>query len=284
MLVLLPFAIIEFYSAQNWFSFLGRTAIAIRDGEVRVSCTFSHAILFGSFAAAVFPIFWADLMSKKSILNSIALLSSIFIVYASASSGPLVALAATIAFLLFFKWRTKSKFLAQAMLITALLIHIVREKSIWHFIYVRLLLKSSSTGFHRYMLTEAASKEFWNWWLVGYGDRGADWHLKYWPGTHAKFTDVTNHYLLEGVRGGFFTMSIFIILCYQAIKAMVTISIHQTEKSQQWLWWGYTVMLLSHCISMLSVNYFGQATMLLFLSFAVAAFAHDEMIKVSTIN
>jgi len=279
MLMLLPFAIYEYYTAQNLFYFLGRTAISIRNGEVRVACTFSHAILFGSFAAALFPVFWAAFITKKTFLKLLAILSCLFIVFSSSSSGPLVALATTVCLLFFFKWKENSKKLVQLIMLSATLIHFIRERSIWHFIYVRIHLKASSTGYHRYLLTEAASKDFWHWWLIGYGDRGADWHIKYWPWTHAKFTDVTNHYLLEGLRGGFLTMLIFIILCYQAIKILGKFSISQTSKNDQWLLWGYTVMLTSHCISFLSVSYFGQITMLMFLSFAIASYAHDEMGK-----
>ena len=126
------------------------------------------------------------------------------------------------------------------------------------------------------MLTEAAIKEFWNWWLLGYGDRGLDWHIKYWPWTHAAFTDVTNHYLLEGVRGGFFTMALLILLCIKVVKILGTYAINQKTKSDQWLWWGWMTMMVTHCVTFLSVAYFGQITMLLYLTIAVAAYVLDQ--------
>lgn len=279
VLGLLPFVVFEFFYTHNLFSVLGRSAIVIRNGEIRAAATFSHSILFGSFAAAIFPILWADFTIKKSLLKSIAILSCIFFVYACSSSGPIVALAVGICFLFFFRWKQKSIFLAWSLLFTAIFIHLVRVKSIWHFLYLRLPLKSSSTGFHRYLLTEAATKEFPNWWLLGYGDFGPQWHLKYWPWTHAHFTDVTNHYILEGVRGGLLTMLIFMALCYMATKTLGKFSISQGTNQEQRIWWGFTVMMFVHCVTFLSVAYFGQITMLLFLSIAISSYAYDESLR-----
>ncbi|WP_155322037.1 O-antigen ligase family protein [Desulfosarcina ovata] len=276
VILLLPFAIFEFYSATNLFSILGRSRISIRDEEIRAACTFSHSILFGSFAAALVPMLWADFMIEKKMFKMIALLGCIFFVYACSSSGPIIALAATVFFLVFFKWKNHSRMLAWGVLIAATLIHFVREKPIWQFLFVRISIKANSAGFHRYLLVDAAIKEFWHWWLLGYGDFGAQWHLKYWPWTHAPFTDMTNHYLLVGVRGGFFTMFLFIILCYKIIRIMGSFAIAHNDKNDQWLWWGFTVLMITHCISFLSVAYFGQITMLLYLTIAVSSFAYDE--------
>jgi hypothetical protein len=140
-------------------------------------------------------------------------------------------------------------------------------------------VKASSAGLHRYLLVEAAIKDFWDWWLIGYGDLGPQWHLKYWPYTHAHFTDVTNQYLAEGVRGGFFTMVLFIVLCFMVIKTLGLFSMSQNDVGDQWLWWGFMVMMIVHCITFLSVTYFGQINMLLYLNIAVAGFAYGELRK-----
>ncbi|MDP3559231.1 MAG: hypothetical protein Q8R79_02620 [Legionellaceae bacterium] len=279
VLALLPFVIFEYFTAQNLFSILGRDGISIRDGEIRAACTFSHSILFGSFAAALVPILWGGYKHKQSIVRLICIVSCVFFVYSSSSSGPIIALAASIFFLIFFKWKHYSSKLAWFTLFAATFIHIVRKMPIWHFLFVRIAIKSSSTGYHRYLLTEAAVKEFWNWWLLGYGDIGPKWHQTYWPWTYAHFTDVTNHYLLEGVRGGFFTMLLFMILCFKTIKVLGSYAISQPDQKDQWLWWGFTVMMITHCVSFLSVAYFGQITMLLYLTIAVAAYALDESRK-----
>jgi len=40
----LPFVIVEFFTAKNLFSIVGRSAISIRHGEIRAAATFSHAL------------------------------------------------------------------------------------------------------------------------------------------------------------------------------------------------------------------------------------------------
>lgn len=281
VIILLPFAIFEYFLGHNLFSILGRNSISMRNGEIRAAATFSHAILFGSFSAAIFPVLWADFTIKKNIFKCIGILSCIFFVIACSSSGPIVALAAGICLLYFFKWKQHSVFFVWSVLFTAIFIHLVRVKSIWHFLYLRLPLKSSSTGYHRYLLTEAAIAEFKNWWLLGYGDLGPQWHLTYWPWTHAHFTDVTNQYILEAVRGGFFAMIGFIVLCYITIKTLGQFSISQQNEDDQRIWWGVTVMMTVHCISFLAVSYFGQINMLFFLTIALAAYAYDESANIS---
>lgn len=277
--VLLPFIIFEYYSASNLFAVLGRSAISFRNGEIRTSATFSHSILFGSFAAALVPILWAEYKNGRTLFKLLAVFCCVFFVYTSSSSGPIVVLAGVIFFLFFFRWKQYSRLLFWVSLTAGTIIHFVRESPIWHLLYVRISVKSGSTGWHRYQLMEAAVKEFKNWWLLGYGDTGPQWHTKYWAYTHATFTDVTNHYLLLGVRGGFFTMFLFIVLCYKVVKTLGACSICQDTIEDQWLWWGFTVMMLAHCITFLSVAYFGQITMLLYLSIAIGAFAHDELMR-----
>lgn len=99
------------------------------------------------------------------------------------------------------------------------------------------------------------------------------WHIKYWPWAHATFTDITNQYVLAGVKGGLITMSLFIILCYQSVKSLGRSALIQETVENQKLYWGVTVMMVVHCISFLSVSYFGQITMLFYLTIAIAAMA-----------
>lgn len=274
ILLLLPFVIYEFFSAQNLFSVLGRDSISMRDGVVRATGTFSHSILFGSFAAAVAPLCWANYKIKESSLALFCFACCLFYIYASSSSGPLVSLAGVLFFLFMFLWKHHGSIIAWALILGSLTLHFIREGPIWGFLYVRISIKASSAGYHRYLLVEAAIDDFKNWWLFGFGDRGPRWHLDYWPWTHATFTDVTNHYLLEGVRGGFITMVLFIWLCLLAIKTLWGHSASLTEKHDQWLWWGFTVAMIAHCITFLAVAYFGQITMLFYLTVAVAALAY----------
>lgn len=279
VILLLPFALFEFFSSKNLFSFIGREAISMRDGEIRAATTFSHAILFGTFSAAISALFWAEYKITREKKFLFAFLCCAFFVYASSSSGPVITLACVIFFLFFYIWKTKGKLLAWGVFSALLFIHLVREKTIWHFLYVRVSIKDSSTGHHRYLLTEAAVRDFFDWWILGYGDVGPQWHTKYWPHMEAPFTDVTNQYLLEGVRGGFLTMCLFIMLCYHTLRTLGGHSMNEENLQDQWLWWGFAVMMIANCISFLSVAFFGQITMLLYLTIAVSAYSYGQQQK-----
>lgn len=275
ILFLLPFAAYEYYSATNLFSILGRSSISMRDGEVRVACTFSHAILFGSFAAAVTPLLITANELRKKILGKIAILSCFFYTFVCGSSGPLIAMAAGLFYTFFFRWKKYGRHLYWLTLSIAFFIHFAGNGSLWGFIYTRLSF-GSSTGYHRFLIVDSAIKEFSEWWLLGYGNHAPQWHSKYWPWAHATFTDITNQYILVGVRGGLITMILFIILCYQAVKSTGRCAITQTTIEKQRLYWGITVTILVHCISFLSVSYFGQITMLFYLSIALAALSLEK--------
>jgi hypothetical protein len=282
VLMMLPFVVFEYFTSNNLFSIFGRSGLSVRDGEIRAAATFSHPILFGSFAAVIAPLLWAKYRIGKEKRYLAAFFCCMFFIYASSSSGPIVVFAGVIFLLSFFVWRNHSKILARCILAVVIFIHFARESPFWHFFYARVSIKGSSTGWHRYLLAEAAVEEFPNWWLLGYGDIGPQWHDKYWPYTHATFTDVTNHYLLEGVRGGFITMCLFIVLCYTVIRTLGTAAVIETDLESQWLLWGFTVMMIAHCITFLSVSYFGQITMLLYLTIAVGSFVLSEANKKKT--
>ncbi len=273
---LLPFVISEYFYQENLFSIVGRTGIHIRAGEVRTKASFSHAILFGSFAAALYAPLWEQFKNYRKKKYLIPVFLSIFYTYVSSGSGPIVCLAAGIILVCSFNLRLYSATIAKWGVAIILFVHFAREKPIWHLLYVRVHVKASSTGYHRYMLVETAIKELKNWWLLGYGDVGPDWHLNYWVWTHAKFTDITNHYLIEGLRGGLFTMILFIFLCYFTVKALIRRSIHVEDTSNQRLWWGIAVMMLVQCVGFLSVAFFGQITALLYLTIALAAMAEES--------
>ncbi len=272
IIFLSPFIIFEFFYGENLFSIVGRDKISVRGGEIRAAGSFSHPILLGSFAAAVLPMIWSNYKVSRKKRALLASAFCILFVFACSSSGPIVCLISCLILLCFFKYKEHSKTIVRIGFVFILFIHFVREKSFWHFIYVRLSIKGSSTGYHRYNLVEAAIREFKNWWLAGYGDIGPDWHDKYWSWAHAAFTDVTNHYLLIGVKGGVLPMILFVVLCYKSLKILGKYAVSADAVEDQWLWWGATVMMFTHCVTFLSVAYFGQITMLLYMTFAIAAF------------
>jgi hypothetical protein len=142
-------------------------------------------------------------------------------------------------------------------------IHVIRDKPIWHLL-LRLSAITGGTGEHRYRLIDAFVNRFGEWALLG-TDGTAHWG---WG-----LQDTTNQYVVEGVNGGLLTLILFILILrtgfVQLKGARVVFERFEGPKS---LWaqlaWGCSVSLMVHCVSFVSVSYFGQ--ILQFFFFFVA--------------
>ena len=120
---------------------------------------------------------------------------------------------------------------------------------VWHLIS-RIDLTGGSTGYHRYLLFDAAIHNFFSWFILGVKDTGV------W-GTG--LVDITNQYILEGVRGGVITLVLFVMIitkCFKQIGIVRKIFINN-PLMQKYIW-SLGVLLFAHCITFISVSYFGQ--------------------------
>ena len=70
--------------------------------------------------------------------------------------------------------------------------------------------------------------------------------------------DVTNQYILEGVRGGFVTLVLFCVILFVGARAAVRLSLRSRDERESYLAWGVFVTIIGHCLSFIGVSYFGQ--------------------------
>ena len=86
--------------------------------------------------------------------------------------------------------------------------------------------------------------------------------------------DTTNQYVAKGVAGGLLTLVLFILLLQSAFSRLRrgrgTIEHFEGPKSF-WaqLTWGFSVSLAAHCVSFVSVSYFGQIRAFFFMFLAL---------------
>ena len=247
------FFVLEQLTGRNLFSAFGGVPpiTAVRAGRLRAQGAFAHPILAGSFWAALLPIiaalWWIDWRGKA--LAVIGSCGSLLIVLATASSTPVAAVATACLGAAMFPLR---RFLSPirwgvvAMLIVG---HFVKTKPIWHiFVYANII--GGSTGWHRYALIDGAIRHFDEWWLMGTGS------TEHWgPG----LWDVTNQYILEGVRGGLLSMLCFIAVVVRAFGEIGRLW-RRWERDRRLLMmsWALGVSLFVHATVFLSVSYFGQ--------------------------
>jgi hypothetical protein len=270
VIAITPFVLFEFVTHQNVFVMLGTVVTEERMGRFRCQASFPISILLGLFWAILFPIFIGmGIVGRDKMLYMGAAISSVFMVIASASSTPLLTWLVITILLCMFKWR-KYTFLAWKLLLLFLIgLHIVMKAPVWHLI-ARIKFVEGSTGWHRFYLIDQAITHFGEWALIGTRST-ANWGYG--------LVDVTNQYVLEGVRGGAITLVLFLTMLVIAFHKLGLFLKEHHYRDRQILVWCIFVSLFGHCIAFLGVSYFGQIGLLWYLTLAVVAFVAEAAKK-----
>ena len=265
--------VLENLTGRNLFSLLGgvREYTKIRDGRMRCQASFSHPILAGTFGAttaAFLSALWLA-FPKERVLYSLGIVASVAVVILSASSGPVMALVGVGLGWGFWRYRDWVPTVRLATFVTLVVVHFVREKPVWHLIG-RLSSITGGTGFHRYRLIDNAVEHFDEWWKWGC-ESTAHWNMP-------QPTDITNQYILEGVRGGVATMLSLmgvLVVAFRTTGQSVRLALTRsrlpraTAEKGAILAWGAGVTVFVHSIAFIGVSYFGQLMPILYLHLAL---------------
>ncbi|MEN6384941.1 MAG: hypothetical protein ABFD79_07050 [Phycisphaerales bacterium] len=264
IMALAPLVAMEWASGDNPFETLGRVTTLIRDERYRCQAAFPHSIMLGLFCAILLPLFAGFAgMKQNKIFYFSAMVAVLFIIAATASSTPILTLGAVVFILSMYKFRRYVYAAGWAGVITLIGLHITMNKPVWHLL-ARVNVLGSSTGWHRFNVIDQAIKHFNQWAVLGCKSTASwGWGLG----------DVTNQFVLEGVRGGFITLVLFIFMLMTAIKSILNICLHEPDKVKRFMLWSIFVMIAAHCISFLGVSYFGQITMLYYMSLSIVGLA-----------
>lgn len=270
VLVCLPVAAIfaiEKSSGRNMLSIFGGVPLMtdIREGRLRCQGAFAHAILAGCFFVALLPLWIAQWRAAASgrVAAVAGVLLTLVVVGSCASSTPVAALMLVcIAFAWYPIWRHLRTVWVAALLV-GFVLHFIMQHGIWHLL-ARVDLVGGSTGYHRYHLIEQAIEHLDEWWLVGtLSTRHWGWGLQ----------DVTNQYVLEGVRGGIWAMAALVVSIVLALRACGFWLRRLAPGSREHLAiYAIGVSIFAQMWVFLAVSYFGQATMIWCLTLGAAAF------------
>lgn len=264
--------VIENLTGRNLFAPLGVPELTrIRDGRLRCQASFSHPIMAGNFGASTAALVVALWLGypRQRIRHSAALASATAITILSASAGPLMALVAAASGWALWRYRRFMAFFRWGAVAVLVVIHFVREKPVWHLIG-RLSSITGGEGHHRVRLITAFFNHFGEWWLLGTGT------TRHWMGSGSR--DITNQYLLEGIRGGLATLLCFIAILVVGFRT-VGQSVRRALGSKNMpprecrraalLAWGLGVCLAVHSVAFIGVSYFGQLQSILYLHLAM---------------
>jgi hypothetical protein len=271
-LAMLPFVVWEWIRGANPFAMLGRVVTMVREENYRCQATFPHAIMMGLFWATLVPLFVGFARQRgpyRSVLWAAAAASAVMI-WMTASSTPILTAMAVAVLLLAFPWRQYTGTAAWGFLALVIALNFVMKAPVWHLV-ARVGVVSGSTGWHRFYLIDQAIHNFRHWMLLGTRDTRS-WGLG--------LEDVTNQYILEGVRGGFVTLVLFCVILFVGARTAVRLSLRSRDASESYLAWGLFATIIAHCLSFVGVSYFGQIDMIWYLLLAGVAFAYGQVYEV----
>ena len=260
MVMLAPFVLVELATKHNPFAALGRVITNVREERLRCQAAFPHSIMLGVFCSTQVPLFvgMAKIQRNKTLYYA-AILASIFIVSATASSTPILVLAAGLLIISGFKWRHFTGVVLIIFGVAVLGLQTIMNAPVWHLL-ARINVVGGSTGWHRYNLINQSMVHINEWIFLGCRSTG-HWGFG--------LEDITNQFLLEGLRGGLITMLIFIAMIFIGMKSILNFSLTVDDYDKRFFSWCCFVVMLAHCIAFFGVSYFGQMTMLWYMMLAV---------------
>ena len=262
-----PLIALEKLQVTNFFSLFGPTQGQFHRDRFRAAGSFPHYIMMGSFWASLLPFFYARIIARKDVyFYWLAIIASLGNVYCSASSTSIFTVVA-----IFFAWqlynlRMHGKIIFLGNIALLILLHLVMNAPVWHLLS-RIDIFGGSTGYHRYNLVDKFLKNISEWFLLGTkSTEHWGWGLQ----------DITNQFVLEGVRGGSITLIIFIVIIYSAVKIPGKLSLNIHALEEKLMSWAISVAMLGHFATFWGVSYFGQINMLLYFCFALVGFSLEK--------
>jgi len=236
----------------------------VRDGKIRAEGPFLHSILAGTVGGACFPLALL-LWNKNRKLALAGVATTAAMVLTSRSSGPVMTLMMGLAGLALWKLKERMRLVRWAGVFVVIALAVVMNAPIYYLL-ARIDLTGSSSSYFRAALIEAAINHFSEWWFAG-TDYTRHW-MASGVGWSSDHTDITNYYLKMGVLGGLPLMLSFIgILVAGFISVGKALRLHQNGPAQ-FMIWTLGAILFAHCITFLSISYFDQTVVFLYLILA----------------
>jgi len=271
-LLLVPIAItmvIEQITSKNLFSIFGgvpETSL-VRNGRLRAQGPFRHPILAGTVGATCIPLF-IILWNKYRKVALVGIIAGLLMVLASSSSGPVLSVMVGCSTLVLWKFRTWVGTLQFIAVIAYVVLSLVMDRPPYYLI-AEIDITGGSTGWHRAFLIEQTIAHFDEWWLFG-TDRTRHW-MPAQGAISAAHTDVTNYYIGFAISGGLLSMLAIIFMLYKSFRYVGDlVRAHEfTNPTLAFFSWSVGCCLLSHTITGMSVGYFDQSRIFIWLCVAI---------------
>ena len=234
-----------------------------RFGLARAVGPFSHAILFGGGFAMFLPLIYY-LRYEKGRWHSLAYVLSITALIgalSSMSSGPWVMTLAVILCLMMERHRKRIKSMFVFLVFSCIFIGLASNRPFYHVI-VSWANPLGGAGWHRAKLIDLAVEHFNEWWQLGYGMTDPGWGHDLGAGS---ITDVTNEFILAGVRYGILGVIALCLILVVAFRGLISTYGRLTHPAMKSLCWAFGSLLFSVVVCWMSVSFFGQLMPLFYI-------------------
>jgi hypothetical protein len=269
--LLVPVALamlVERKTGTNPFAILGGVLeqADYRRGRFRASGPFASAILSGTVGAACMAMAFCCWQNcRKAALAG--LFAGASIIFASGASGPVMMLMSILFALAMWKVRGQLKTIRWLSVVLVIMLDVVMQDPVYYLV-ARIDITGGSTGWHRAALLQSAIEHMHEWWMAGTD------YTRHWMPTgiyaNENHTDITNHYLQNGVWGGLPLMFLFMRILYIGFKFVgKALRENETEPFERQIWiWLLGCMLFGHVTNLFSISYFDQSIVFLYLVLA----------------
>lgn len=270
-ILLIPVAlemIVEKVTIINLFSALSDVSRIpdIRGGRIRANGPFAHPILAGTVGAVCLPLI-IGLWQNHRKTAAIGILACLTMILTCASSGPILSAMAAIGALLLWPLRHRMRLVRWLAVMGYIALDLVMKAPAYYLI-ARVDVAGGSTGWHRAALIESAIQHISEWWLAGTD------YTRHWMPTGVSWSpdhaDITNHYLQMGVIGGLPLTLLFIAVLtigFSFVGRRLRQSADLSPESRFFLW-TLGASLFAHAATCISVSYFDQSFVFLYLNLA----------------
>jgi hypothetical protein len=271
------------YNPLNAIEFGGAAVVLVTKNHFRAQGAFGHPILAGTAGAICLPMA-LYLWPHKRMLALIGVISTLVIVYASGSSGPIMTILSVVAALFIWKIRGHLRIIRWLIVLAIIGLDIVMNDPVYYLI-ARIDITGGSTGWYRAHLMQFAAEHLDQWWLIG-TDSTRGWTP---VSVNKDNSDITSHYLISGVWGGLPMMFLFIAILFTAF-ASVGRGLKARKNApakDQYLVWTLGCILFGHATAGLSVSFFDQSIVFFHMVLAMigsidASPAHTRPVAIGT--
>jgi len=247
----------EHRSQHNLFSIVGAPALTvdIRDGGVRARGPFGTSIIAGILGVVLIPLFVVLWRSRRDRpLAAIAIVSSLVLMIASASSTPVMALPAGILALSMWRFRNRMRivrrWIVAALVALQLEMWIHSGAPVW-FAIDRVSGFLGGSGWHRAMLIDNFVRHFFEWCLIGTKNY-PDWGWSMW--------DVDNAFVGAGLMGGMAGFLLFLYIFIYGFRTLAKARRAAEESGRDArLIWAIGAALFANLVGFFGIVYFDQS-------------------------